>query len=143
MLTLLHEAPETHWPEIPSQRSLQAWRNDVSIVADSEFVEQFGNELKADVVGQVRQLLVALSEYILEVIGEEGNRGKPLDILNLTKSYGITVDKVQPSRYTGTNVFDGPVQIGGVQQVIMPYGPTPPKVEEQPETIAVESEPVE
>ena len=129
-IELLSLAPDSKWPGVPTVQALNLWRRDPSITPSTELVEQFGKELRLTVHGHVAEILGELKDYILEAIGTKGERGKALDILNLVKSYGITVDKVQPSRYGGTsgmNIFPTTGAGGsippGTGVIIMPFGP--------------------
>ena len=129
-IELLSAASDSKWPGVPTVQALNLWRRDPSITPSTELVEQFGKELRLTVHGHVAEILGELKDYILEAIGKKGERGKALDVLNLVKSYGITVDKVQPSRYGGTsgmNIFPGPgsqVNLpGAAGAIMMPFGP--------------------
>ena len=81
--------------EPPQSKTLANWRDDPRIEPDLKFLEKFNTELRHAVAGSVWRILAPLETRLLDAItGTEKSRGTTLDVLNLTKSYGIVVDKV-------------------------------------------------
>ena len=79
----------------PQAKTLGNWRDDPRIEPDLEFLDKFNKELRHAVAGSVWRILAPLETRLLEAIsGDQTHRGTTLDVLNLTKSYGIVVDKV-------------------------------------------------
>lgn len=86
LLKLLWDGP------LPDDVTLGRWLADPRIEPDRAFMQHFAAQVKAAVIGQVDRLTVPLAERIVKEVAS----GKSLDVLNITKSWGIVVDKLWP-----------------------------------------------
>lgn len=111
-------------PELPSIRSLTSWRGDTRVPIDEQLMREWSDTKRARVLATSEKLTDAMAKTVMEARNRymAGN-GTALDVLNITKSFGILADKLngrfgnQPGVVTSANnVFNGNVQL-------VAYGP--------------------
>ncbi len=118
-LRLLEEAWADEDVPLPSPRTLSLWKADDSIPVDAEIVQGFADKARAGIIAASERLAGKIGKTV-EVANQRyiDGQGNALDILNVTKSFGILADKLN-GRYgnapgvvhSAAQVFTGPVQI--------------------------------
>ena len=106
-------------PRTPRSQTLINWSHDPDIEPDAAWLERYRHELRHRTAGLVGRMLGPLETRFEKEI----TNGTPLEVLNIVKSIGITVDKVNPSKWGPGMVIEGPVSIGGEQNVQLLFGP--------------------
>lgn len=118
------EAPS----KTPSPRSLSMWKNDPRIPVQEDMLREWSDRARAKVMATSELLTDEMAEALREArerymgkLNEDGTRESPtgnaLDVLNLTKSFGILADKLngrygnQPGLAPGVQINGGNVQI--------------------------------
>lgn len=124
------EAPS----QLPSQRSLSNWKNDPRIPIDENLIREWSDKARAKVLATSELLTDEMAEAVrvareryLGKLQEDGTReaptGNALDVLNLTKSFGILADKLNGRFGNQPGVIQsGGLQVNGTVQFIA-YGP--------------------
>lgn len=116
--------------KVPSERSIRVWKSDPRIPVDEELLREFSNRARASVLGASERLTERMGDVVLTAINRyEGGagvteKGSALDILNVTKSYGILADKLN-GRY-GNAPQPGGIQVNGGNVQFLIWAPKPP-----------------
>jgi hypothetical protein len=101
----------------PSERSIQLWVQDPSVEPDDDFLRAFAAETRVALTGSVRRLVGPLEQRLQRAIAD----GTALDVLNLTKAWGITVDKLRGGKDASLAPASPPWPV----RVMAAYGPAP------------------
>lgn len=116
------------WPDgppVPSQRALAYWKADPAIPVDEQIVATFADKARATILAVSERLATKMGSTV-----EEANRrylenqGNALDILNVTKSFGILADKLNGRFGNQPGVMNGGgLQINGGNVQIVAWAP--------------------